>query len=1072
MRKILLSVISVLCLFMQAKADDAFTLTATNATITENFDGMWDAGRSEATLTMPNGWRMERQMGAPRMIGAYSAASTELMYAGGISLASNAKNGTWNFGSSATPSDRAVGGLSTTVDGGTRCVSVMTQLVNGGTEPVNQLTISYDIEKYRKGDNEAGFTVQLYYSYDGSTWKKAGDDFKTDFAKDDATIGAEVVPISTTTVSNKQLNTAVAVGSSIYLAWNISVSSGTSPNKAMGLALDNISLTASFGEPTITPGDDDTSRPPFVSSGIFLRGEVNGWGAVTEWEFSNEGNGTYVLYDKELSGAFKVADATWSAACNYGSNGSAITIDKPYALVLGTNDNISCAYTYDCARVVLTMTDGGASLLLESKAVEPGEPSVLQSVTLMPADVTLVPQLPEKVKVLSLNNSLIHYNDQAAMFNDIAKAMGKDAWWLKHTMLGKPLSAHWDEGDGLGGDGNPSSKMLIRNEAWSHIILQEQSGLPRTNVEAFRSNVKKWVAYIREYCPNPNAVIIVPLNWAYSGDWANFTDFNKMFLDNYLSVARETGVTICPVGVAYQQAFDDGGAEALAPWFQDDRHPTDMSTYMAACMEYGLIFGEDPATITAHPAAVSDADATAMRDYASKALKGFTNIVDHTAATVRYQAVGFDQYGKEMDAPADLVYALTDGGVLDANHVFKSNGTEGTYTVTAKNETYNLSATVKVTHAETEVVTFPAIELNADNLSAQEDFNLMGTAADATLPTAWRIDRQTSAPRTLGAYAVALDKTMYAGGASLPSNAKNGLWNFGQDDSSDRAIGGISTGVADGTRCVNVYAHFLNTGVKNIENLRISYDVEKYRKGNNAAGFTVQMYYSIDGRNWISAGNDFCTTFAADAATEGYATVPGDVRPVSAVLDAKLQPGVDFYLAWNITVTSGDNAAGAMALAIDNFQLKGELPAIPTAKHYIYAIDETGYDALGLYAWGDGELFGAWPGESWVDEKIIDGNVYKVFLLDAESGSYNLIFNNWNNGLQVPDFGITANRDYYLRVTATAVTEVIPTGIKTVSLPTNETVYVYDFQGRKVGTTDSRLPKGLYIVNGKKISIR
>lgn len=1072
MRKILLSVISVLCLFMQAKADDAFTLTATNATITENFDGMWDAGRSEATLTMPNGWRMERQMGAPRMIGAYSAASTELMYAGGISLASNAKNGTWNFGSSATPSDRAVGGLSTTVDGGTRCVSVMTQLVNGGTEPVNQLTISYDIEKYRKGDNEAGFTVQLYYSYDGSTWKKAGDDFKTDYAKDDATIGAEVVPISTTTVSNKQLNTAVAVGSSIYLAWNISVSSGTSPNKAMGLALDNISLTASFGEPTITPGDDDTSRPPFVSSGIFLRGEVNGWGAVTEWEFSNEGNGTYVLYDKELSGAFKVADATWSAACNYGSNGSAITIDKPYALVLGTNDNISCAYTYDCARVVLTMTDGGASLLLESKAVEPGEPSVLQSVTLMPADVTLVPQLPEKVKVLSLNNSLIHYNDQAAMFNDIAKAMGKDAWWLKHTMLGKPLSAHWDEGDGLGGDGNPSAKMLIRNEAWSHIILQEQSGLPRTNVEAFRSNVKKWVAYIREYCPNPNAVIIVPLNWAYSGDWANFTDFNKMFLDNYLSVARETGVTICPVGVAYQQAFDDGGAEALAPWFQDDRHPTDMSTYMAACMEYGLIFGEDPATITAHPAAVSDADATAMRDYASKALKGFTNIVDHTAATVRYKAVGFDQYGKEMDAPADLVYALTDGGVLDANHVFKSNGTEGTYTVTAKNETYNLSATVKVTHAETEVVTFPAIELNADNLSAQEDFNLMGTAADATLPTAWRIDRQTSAPRTLGAYAVALDKTMYAGGASLPSNAKNGLWNFGQDDSSDRAIGGISTGVADGTRCVNVYAHFLNTGVKNIENLRISYDVEKYRKGNNAAGFTVQMYYSIDGRNWISAGNDFCTTFAADAATEGYATVPGDVRPVSAVLDAKLQPGVDFYLAWNITVTSGDNAAGAMALAIDNFQLKGELPAIPTAKHYIYAIDETGYDALGLYAWGDGELFGAWPGESWVDEKIIDGNVYKVFLLDAESGSYNLIFNNWNNGLQVPDFGITANRDYYLRVTATAVTEVIPTGIKTVSQPTNETVYVYDFQGRKVGTTDSRLPKGLYIVNGKKISIR
>ena len=1073
MKKILLSLISVLCLFTQAKADDGFTLTATNATVTENFDGMWDAANSEATLTMPTGWRMERQLGAPRMVGTYSAASTELMYAGGVSLASNAKNGTWNFGSSTTPSDRAVGGLSTTVDGGTRCVSVMTQLVNGGTEPINQLTISYDIEKYRNGDNEAGFTVQLYYSYDGTTWKKAGDDFKTDFAKDDATIGAEVVPISTTTVSNKQLNTAVAVGSSVYLAWNISVSSGTSPNKAMGLALDNISLTASFGEPQTDTEATDPNRPPFVSSGIFLRGEVNGWGAVTDWEFSNEGDGTYVLYDKELSGAFKVADATWSSACNYGSNGSAITVDKPYSLLLGTNDNISCAYTYDCSRVVLTITDGGASLLLESKTVEPGEPSELQSVTLMPADVTLVPQLPEKVKVLSLNNSLIHYNDQAAMFNDIAAAMGKDATWTKHTMLGKPLSTHWDEGDGLGADGNPTAKMLIRTEAWSHIILQEQSGLPRTNVESFRSNIKKWVAYIREYCPNPNAIIIVPLNWAYSGDWANFTDFNKTFLDNYLSVARETGVTICPVGVAYQQAFDDNGAEGLTPWFQDDRHPTDMSTYMAACMEYGLIFGVDPATITSHPAAVSDADAVTMRSYASQALKGFTNIVDHTAATVRYQAVGFDQYGKEMDAPADFVYALTDGGELDANHVFTSNGTEGVYSVSAENEKYHLSATVKVTHAETQVVTFPAIELNADMLSTQENFDLMGTAADATLPEGWRIDRQTSAPRTVGSYAASQNQTMYAGGASLPSNAKNGLWNFGQDDSSDRAVGGISTGVADGTRCVNVYAHFLNTGIKNIENLQISYDVEKYRKGNNAAGFTVQMYYSVDGRNWTSAGNDFCTTFAADAATEGYATVPGDVRSVSAVLDAKMQPGVDFYLAWNITVTSGDNAAGAMALAIDNFQLTGELPAIPTAKHYIYAIDETGYDALGLYAWGDGELFGAWPGESWVDQKTIGDNVYKVFLLDAESGSYNLIFNNWNNGLQAPDFNITANRDYYLRVTATTVTEVTDaTNIQPLRAASMANPYVYDLQGRKIGNVGDSLPKGLYVVNGKKCVIQ
>ena len=109
-----------------------------------------------------------------------------------------------------------------------------------------------------------------------------------------------------------------------------------------------------------------------------------------------------------------------------------------------------------------------------------------------------------------------------------------------------------------------------------------------------------------------------------------------------------------------------------------------------------------------------------------------------------------------------------------------------------------------------------------------------------------------------------------------------------------------------------------------------------------------------------------------------------------------------------------------------------------------------------------------------MDQKTIDDKVYKVFLLDAESGSYNLIFNNWNNGQQVPDFNITANRDYYLRVTATGVTEIGGSAgiVETKNQPAVVSPFVYDLQGRKVGTADGSLPKGLYIVNGKKSIIR
>ena len=1259
-----------------AWAQDALELTADAPQVTQNFDGMWDNDAQAATLNMPQGWRVERQMGAPRTVGSFSTASGTVMYAGGTSLASNASNGTWNFVSSSVPTDCSVGGLSTTVSNGTRCINVMTCLHNAGDEPVTKLTFNYDIEKYRNGDNEAGFAVQLYVSTDGETWSSAGEDFYNYFAPDAATQGAAVVPISTTAVTGKQLNVDFPAGADLYLAWNISVASGTSPNKAMGLSLDNVVIDATFAsqdqscyiyvedvtkwsnlylamdgadaqlpdgsavvngvtykvwslemdgnehalaftdgntntlntsitadrdyylcltkeeiteitDPQNYDGYVDPSRPPFVHSGIYLRGEVNSWGAVTDWEFSDEGSGTYVLYDKTLSGQFKVADSGWTSACNYGSNGTSAQMGVPYELMLGTNDNISCGgNTYVCARIVLTINNGVATLLLESDDDETGLTSVYvigdnngwnymdasgeltldhdkvfvgqvtmpavgdgfshwriyqrlgmggvwgaesdltgdntsgtlikgatgkvstapgtydmtfdlatgeytltlaastpTTMTLQPADVVLVPELPETVKVLSLNNSLIYYNDQDAVFNDIAAAMGKEANWTKHTLLGKSLKTHWDEGDGVAEDGNPGAKMLVRSEAWSHIILQEQSSLPRTDIETFRANVKRWVDYIRDYCPNPNAIIIVPVNWAYSGDWANYTAFNATFVKNYQDVALDLGVTLCPVGLAYQEVYDLEGSEGTLTWFLDDRHPTLKATYMAAAMEYGLIYGADPVDITWAPSGLSADDAAAMRGYASRALNGFTNYVDHTAGQVHYKVTVRDQFGMEIEAPEPVVMTLSDGGDINADQVFTSDGTNGEFTVTATTGDFTQNAVLKVATALTEVVTYPAIELNETVLSAIQNFDVMGDEATATLPEAWRIDRILTAPRTVGRYDQADDQTMYSGGVSLASNAKNGTWNFGDNAGDDRALGGISTGVAGGTRCVNVYAHLLNTGSKDIENVNVNYNIEKYRKGNNSAGFAVQLYYSIDGRNWTNAGNNFYTYFAPDSETAGYETVPGEAIGVSGVLDTKISRGCDLYLAWNISVASGDAAQGAMALGIDDFSISGELPKIPASKHYIFVNDETGWDALGLYAWGDSELFGAWPGEASVGDSIVNGINYKVFLLDTEGGNYHLIFNNWNNGLQLPDYDIIADRDYFFTITANGATEDNATVIENVAENVDKmrfsdnvvthpgTITVYNLNGQIVATGKdsislSHLTRGIYIVQG------
>ena len=80
----------------------------------------------------------------------------------------------------------------------------------------------------------------------------------------------------------------------------------------------------------------------------------------------------------------------------------------------------------------------------------------------------------------------------------------------------------------------------------------------------------------------------------------------------------------------------------------------------------------------------------------------------------------------------------------------------------------------------------------------------------------------------------------------------------------------------------------------------------------------MQLYYSPDGVNWTSAGSNFESSWAADAATQGFAEVPAETRHVSAQLPVTVKAEQPVFLAWNISVSSGTNCAGAQGLALDN----------------------------------------------------------------------------------------------------------------------------------------------------------
>ncbi len=94
--------------------------------------------------------------------------------------------------------------------------------------------------------------------------------------------------------------------------------------------------------------------------------------------------------------------------------------------------------------------------------------------------------------------------------------------------------------------------------------------------------------------------------------------------------------------------------------------------------------------------------------------------------------------------------------------------------------------------------------------------------------------------------------------------------------------------------------------------------------------------------------------------------------------------------------------------------------------HVIYVIDNSGYDALALYAYGDGEIFGAWPGILPTGTEVVDGTEYTYFDAgEANTGmSVNLIFNNNNNGSQLADFPVVLDKDYFLELTPDGVVEI------------------------------------------------
>ena len=159
-----------------------------------------------------------------------------------------------------------------------------------------------------------------------------------------------------------------------------------------------------------------------------------------------------------------------------------------------------------------------------------------------------------------------------------------------------------------------------------------------------------------------------------------------------------------------------------------------------------------------------------------------------------------------------------------------------------------------------------------------EDFDSLGTTASTLMPGSWKWGWNSSSG-SMGSYTSGHQTVdNVAGGGAV--FATQGSYNFGAGNDatgSDRAIGCLTGSLY---KDFTVYGYFQTPVV--LPSFYVSYDIEKYRAG-AYAGARVQMYFSLNGSSWTSAGSDFQTMYAADPASAVYAPAPGSTTTVSGV---------------------------------------------------------------------------------------------------------------------------------------------------------------------------------------------
>jgi hypothetical protein len=183
--------------------------------------------------------------------------------------------------------------------------------------------------------------------------------------------------------------------------------------------------------------------------------------------------------------------------------------------------------------------------------------------------------MPSRTRVLFIGNSFTARNDVPGLVGAMASARGYRMTSKLLSIGGASLKQHFNKGLALAS---------IASGEFDTVVLQEQSTLPVKNAARMHENVRLFDGPIRA----AGARMVLYLTWARR----HSPESQAAITEAYASIGRELGATVVPVGLAWERVLGEHPGIVLHD--KDQSHPNLAGSYLAACVFFAVLFGEDP----------------------------------------------------------------------------------------------------------------------------------------------------------------------------------------------------------------------------------------------------------------------------------------------------------------------------------------------------------------------------------------------------------------------------------------------------------------------------------------------